>query len=307
MAPNSMVPTVATATEPILGRQRFLARAVKRGSFVTGLVIVSVILAIAILAPIVAWHDPILQDITARRLPPIWHAWLWDDTTASWSHFLGTDRVGRDYWARLAYGARISLLIGLLATFTSAVIGITLGVCAGYFGGRVDLFVNLVVTSRLSLPVVLVALAAVAKFGSGIHVVTLVLGLLLWDRFAVVARAATQRIRSLEFIESAEAVGCSPLRIVVSEVLPNILGVLIVVATIEVGNAILYEAALSFLGLGLQPPTPSWGLMLSEAKEDMFFSPWMITIPGVALFALVLGVNMLGDGFRDAFADSGER
>lgn len=285
--------------EQIAQRPSFFVRARNHYSFVFGTAIIALIAAIAIIAPLVTIHDPYFMDITARRLPPIWHLWFQGDEKATWSNFLGTDQLGRDYWSRVVYGARISLTIGFIATTLSALIGVTIGISAGYFGGKVDTFVSLLITSRLSLPVVLVAMAVVARFGGGMIVISLVLGLLLWDRFAVVARATTRRIRQLEYIESALAVGCSPLRIIVSEILPNLFGVLIVVATIEMGNAILYEAALSFLGLGLQPPTPSWGLMLSEAKGDMFFSPWMITIPGLALFLLVLGVNLLGDGLRD--------
>jgi peptide/nickel transport system permease protein len=196
-------------------------------------------------------------------------------------------------------------LTGFLAALMSGLIGTTMGVAAGYFGGRVDLVVSFLVATRLSLPVVLVALAVVALKGSSLTVIILVLGLLLWDRFAFVMRAATLQVRSQEFVTAAQAIGCSTLRIVASEILPNVLSALIVIATVEMANAILFEAALSFLGLGVQPPLPSWGLMLAEAKEDIFFSPWMITIPGVALFLLVLSINLLGDGIRDVTAPKG--
>ena len=184
----------------------------------------------------------------------------------------------------------------------SGVIGTTLGVLAGYFGGRVDMVVNFIVTTRLSMPVVLVALAVVSIIGSSLTVVIWVLGLLIWDRFAVVMRSATQQVRAREFITAAQAVGCSTPRILFTEVAPNVVNHLIVVATLEMAHAILLEAALSFLGLGVQPPTPSWGLMISEAKGLMFFDPWLITIPGIALFLLVLAINMLGDGLRDVTA-----
>ena len=185
----------------------------------------------------------------------------------------------------------------------SGVIGTTLGVLAGYFGGRVDMVVNFIVTTRLSMPVVLVALAVVSLIGSSLTVVIWVLGLLIWDRFAVVMRSATQQVRVARVHHrGAGASAARPPRILLTEIAPNVLNHLIVVATLEMAHAILLEAALSFLGLGVQPPTPSWGLMISEAKGLMFFDPWLITIPGVALFLLVLAINMLGDGLRDVTA-----
>jgi peptide/nickel transport system permease protein len=166
----------------------------------------------------------------------------------------------------------------------------------------VDLFINYVITTRLSLPVILVALAVVALVGSSLWIVILVLGLLKWDRFAVVMRSATMQTRNLDYVTVAKAIGCSTPRIVLSEIMPNILGNLVVVATLEMASAILLEASLSFLGLGVQPPLPSWGLMIAEAKQYMFFSAWLINIPGLALLVLVLAINLLGDGVRDIAA-----
>jgi peptide/nickel transport system permease protein len=193
-------------------------------------------------------------------------------------------------------------LIGAIAAATSGVIGTTLGVLAGYFGGRVDLVVSFIITTRLALPVILVALAVAAFIGSSTQIVIVVLGLLLWDRFAVVTRSATMQVRALDYIAAARAIGASTARIIAAEILPNITNALVVVATLEMAQAILLEATLSFLGLGVPPPAPSWGLMVAEGKEYMFFSPWVITIPGVALFTLVLAINLLGDGLRDLTA-----
>jgi peptide/nickel transport system permease protein len=162
--------------------------------------------------------------------------------------------------------------------------------------------INAIITTRLALPIMLVALAVVALIGGSLEIVILVLGLMIWNRFALVMRASTQQLRSMDYVSAAKAAGCSTLRILLTEVLPNILNNLIVVATLEVTRAILIEAALSFLGMGVQPPLPSWGLMVSEAKEFMLFSPWMITIPGMAIFILVLSINLLGDGIRDVTA-----
>jgi peptide/nickel transport system permease protein len=189
----------------------------------------------------------------------------------------------------------------------SGLIGTTLGLLAGYFGGRVDSVVTFIVTVRLAMPLVLVALAVVATIGGSLTVVVLVLGLLRWDRFAVVTRAATQQVRALEFIAAAECTGASSLRIILGEVLPNITPQLVVVATVEAAQSILFEAALSFLGLGVQPPLPSWGLMIAEAKLYMFFSFWLIAIPGTALALLVLAINMVGDGVRDVTAPEAAR
>ena len=187
----------------------------------------------------------------------------------------------------------------------SGFIGAGLGLMAGYFGGRIDLAITFIITTRLALPVVLVALAVVAMISGSLLVVILVLGFLKWDRFAVVMRSATQQVRSLDYVAAAEAAGASTTRIILGEVLPNVLPHLIVVATVEAASAILLEAALSFLGLGVQPPLPSWGLMISEAKSYMFFSFWLIAIPGTALALLVLAINLVGDGLRDVLSPDG--
>ena len=266
-----------------------------QGMIIGSVIVVSVIL-VALLAPLLSPHDPYQQDLMKRLIPPVW------DSRGSWEHILGTDHLGRDYLSRLIYGARISLLIGIGAALISGIIGTIMGVMAGYFGGRVDMVVTFLVTVRLSMPVVLVALAVVAIVGGSLQVVITVLGLLLWDRFAVVMRSSTLQIRSMDYVSAAQAVGCSTSRILATEVMPNVVNNLIVIATIEIAHAIILEAALSFLGLGVQPPLPSWGLMVSEGKDMMLFEPWLITIPGVALFLLVLAINLMGDGVRDITA-----
>jgi len=256
------------------------------------------IVMVALLAPWLAPHDPLDQDLTRKLIPPIWH----DSAKATWVYPLGTDGFGRDYLSRLIYGARISLLIGVAAMCISGIIGTTIGVAAGYFGGRVDMLVNFIITSRLSLPVVLVALAVVSLVGNSLWIVICVLGLLIWDRFAVVMRSSTQQVRNLDYVAAAQALGCSKARIIMAEIMPNVANNLIVVATLEMAHSILLEAALSFLGLGVQPPQPSWGLMVAEGKGYMFFDPWLVGIPGAALFALVLAINLMGDGVRDVTA-----
>ena len=266
-----------------------------------GATVLIVIVLMAVFAPWIAPHDPLDQVLDRKLIPPIWS----DGSKATWTYPLGTDHFGRDYLSRLIWGARISLVIGLSAMLISGIIGTVLGVLAGYFGGRVDMVANFLITTRLSMPVVLVAIAVVSLVGSSLTVVIWVLGLLIWDRFAVVMRSATMQVRNLDFVSAAQALGCSTARIVSTEILPNIANHLIVVATVEMAHAILLEAALSFLGLGVQPPEPSWGLMISEAKGLMFFDGWLIAIPGTALFALVLSINLLGDGVRDITAPDG--
>jgi peptide/nickel transport system permease protein len=261
-----------------------------------GLILFAFIVLAALLAPLLAPHDPYAQDLTNRLVPPLWHE------RGRWLHPLGTDNLGRDYLSRMLYGARISLLIGLAVMVVSGFIGSVMGLLAGYFGGRIDMAIMFVITARLALPVVLVALAVVAMVGGSLFVVIAVLGLLKWDRFAVVMRAATQQVRALEYIDAAKSIGSTTPRIILRDVLPNVTPHLIVVATVEAASAILLEAALSFLGLGVQPPLPSWGLMIAEAKSYMFFSFWLIAIPGTALALLVLAINLIGDGLRDVLA-----
>ncbi len=261
----------------------------------TGLGIVGLLALIALFAPLLAPHDPYAQSLMTRMEPPVFMG-------GDWNHPLGTDHLGRDYLSRLIYGARVSLMIGAIAALISGIIGTTMGVAAGYFGGKVDAVVTFLINVRLAMPVVLVALAVVAILGGSLTVVICVLGLLLWDRFAVVMRASTLQISRRDYIAAARSIGASTPRILLTEIMPNIFNNLIVVVTLEMAHAILLEAALSFLGLGVQPPTPSWGLMVSEGKNMMLFEPWLVLIPGAVLFVLVLAINLMGDGLRDVTA-----
>ncbi|WEY42642.1 ABC transporter permease [Paraburkholderia sp. SUR17] len=279
--------------------RRVFGRALDHRSLVVGAVLLALIVIAATLAPVLAPHDPYAQDLASRLLPPVWNP------RGSWLHVLGTDKLGRDYLSRLLYGARVSLVIGVCAASLSALIGTTLGVLAGYFGGRVDAVISYLITTRLAMPVVLVALAMSSLIGGSLKTVILLLGLLLWDRFAVVSRSVAQQLRDAEFIAAARAVGASTPYILLRELLPNIAGALIVVATLEMAHAILLEATLSFLGLGVPPPMPSWGLMISEGKTYMFFQPWVILIPGAALALTVLAINLVGDGMRDLTTPDG--
>ena len=290
LAPPPAAPATASP------RGNLWRRARRDKALLVGGGLLLLIAAAALLAPWIAPHDPYFQDLAYRTAPPVWY------DKGTWLHPLGTDQLGRDYLSRLIYGARISLLIGVSVALISGVIGTVLGMSAGYFGGRIDMAVSFLVTTRLSMPVILVALATVAIVGGSLWVVILVLGLLKWDRYAVVMRSATQQVRSLEYVAAAQAAGASTWRIIRGEVLPNVLPHLIVIATLEAASAILLEAALSFLGLGVQPPLPSWGLMISEAKAYMFFSFWLIAIPGCALALLIFAINLAGDGLHQLLA-----
>ena len=293
--PFNRLPTASEILEPspaALMRRR----AFSHYGFIFGGGFLLFIVVIALAAPLIAPHDPYDQNLAQRLIPPVWQE------KGSWEYPLGTDGYGRGYLSRTIYGAQVSLLIGLTVMLISGVIGTAMGVVAGYFGGRVDMIITFIITTRLAMPAILVALAVVALIGSSMTVVIWVLGLLIWDRFAVVMRSTTQQIRNLDYIAAAEAAGCSTLRILLAEILPNVFNALIVVATLEIAHAVLLEAALSFLGLGVQPPTPSWGLMISEGKGHMFFKPWLIAIPGISLFVMILCINLMGDGIRDVTA-----
>ena len=265
---------------------------IRNAGFVIGVAICAVVVFAALFGNALIPHDPFAQDLNNRLAPPFWM----DGTQAG--HLLGTDQLGRDYLARLVYGARISLLIGLTTMVVSGLIGTTLGTLGGYFGGIVDDVVLFLITCRLSIPVVLVALAVVGLLGSSLTLVICTLGFLLWDRFAVVARSTTMQVRNLDYVAAARCAGASTPWLLFREILPNIASHLAVVATLEIALAILLEATLSFLGLGVPAPLPSWGLMIFEGKDYMFFSPWVIMIPGLTLFVFVLGVNFVGDGLR---------
>lgn len=257
------------------------------------------IFVITFVGPLLVETDPYGQDLLKRLKPPFWME------GSDPAHLLGTDHLGRDYMSRLIHGARYSLLIGFLVAAISGLIGVTLGVMAGYFRGTTDTVIMFFVTARLATPIILVALAVVAVVGSSLQTVIIVLGLLLWDRYALVTRAATLQLREQEFVIAARAAGFSQPRVLLFTVLPNIANPIIVVATLEMAQAILLEAALSFLGLGVEAPLPSWGLMVAEGKEYILFDPWVIAIPGIALLLLVLSINLLGDGLRDVTAPEG--
>lgn len=293
--------TVPDAEEvaPFTPRQLMLRRALAHKGFLLGAALIATLGLIAIFAPLIAPHDPFVQSLSTRMLPPIW------SEGGMWDHLLGTDQNGRDYLSRLIYGARVSISIGLGAATIGLLIGVSLGVFAGYFGGWVDHAVSFLLTAQLALPGLLLAMALVFIIGPSIWVVIGIIGVLHWTYYLVVTRAATQRIRNLDFVAAATASGATPRQVIWHEIMPNLIPQIIVIFTFELGIAILAEASLSFLGVGIQPPTPSWGLMIAEGKQAMFYRPWLVVLPGTCLFMLVIGANLLGDGLRDITSPEG--
>ena len=279
--------------EKLTPKDIMIRKAIYHSGFKFGLLLLSTITFIGVFVPFFVDMSPYDQDISKRLLPPVW------SEGGSWKYIFGTDGNGRDYLARIIYGTRVSLTIGIGAATVGMLIGVTLGVIAGYFGGIVDQVVSYILTCQLALPGILFLLTIISIVGSSLTVVILVIGVLHWTLFLVVTRAATQRIRNLDYITAANAIGARKTDIIFTDILPNVLNQIIVIFTLEVGVAILAEATISFLGLGIQPPTPSWGVLIAEGKEAIFFQPWLIILPGIALFLLVISINMLGDGLRD--------
>ena len=258
-----------------------------------GFLLTCIVALTAIFAPFIAPHDPYAQDITKRLMPPVW------DEGGSIVHLLGTDQVGRDTLSRIIYGARISLMVGLFAVIIAASIGIVMGLLAGYFMGPIDAVISYLVDSMLSIPYVLLAMVMVATFGASFKNVFIVLGVTSWPVYARLIRTEVLRIREIDYVTSAKAIGMSHPKILCSEIFPNLFNSIIVVCTIQTATMIIAESFLSFLGLGVQPPIPSWGGMLAEGRAHLLSMWWLATFPGIAIFASALGINLFGDGLRD--------
>jgi peptide/nickel transport system permease protein len=261
---------------------------------VAGATVLLILIFIAVFAPLLTPYTPEEGRITERLQEPVWQG-------GSWSHPLGTDGIGRDYATRLMYGARVALSVGLLATLVAGFIGVLLGVLAGYFGGIVDSIVSTLVNIMMTFPFILLALAVIAVLGPSFTNVVIVLGVGSWPIYTRVLKFEVERIKSLEYIEAGRVVGLGHWRLVVRHILPNVVNAIIVIGTVQVARLIISEAFLSFLGLGVQPPTPSWGYMLQESQAFMFSwnDVWLPTLPGLAIFITTLSINFVGDGLRD--------
>jgi len=265
-----------------------------RGGLI-GLLIVLLNIVVAILAPLLAPHDPLDQDITRRLQPPAWLA------GGSVEYLLGTDQLGRDVLTRIIYGSRISLLIGLLSVAVSLPIGVGLGLLGGYFRGRLDDAVMRLADVQLAFPFILLAITIAGVLGPSPRNVILILAVGGWVAYARVTRGQVLGLREKEFVEAARALGMRHGRILVAHILPNILTPIIVLATFAVAQMILLESSLSFLGLGVQPPTPSWGGMLNDGRAYITIAWWLTTFPGATIMLTVLGINFMGDWLRDLF------
>ena len=264
-----------------------------RGALI-GLIVFALLVFAAIFAPLIAPHAPNVQNRQAILLPPSWAE------GGTWTYFLGTDAVGRDILSRLLFGAQFSLFIGLVVVTIALTSGIVIGLIAGFFRGWIDTVIMRVMDIILAFPSLLLALVLVAVLGPGLMNAMIAIALVLQPHFVRLTRAAVMAERAKEYVVSARVAGAGPVRLMSRTILPNCLAPLIVQATLSFSNAILDAAALGFLGMGAQPPTPEWGTMLAEAREFILRAWWVVTFPGLAILITVLAINLIGDGLRDA-------
>jgi peptide/nickel transport system permease protein len=285
-------PLRASSTSTVGGRLlRSLAR---RGTAQFGLAVVLVVILVAIFAPLIAPHDPLAQDVTRRLVPPLITG------RGDLAYPLGTDHVGRDILSRLIFGARISLTVGLCSVIVQGGIGVVLGLIAGYFRGRTEAVIMRLADIQLAVPFLVLAIAVMAVLGPSLLNVILVLGITGWMIYGRVVRGEVLSVREKEFIEAAKACGAGHTRIIANHILPNVSASIIVISTLEVARLIISEASLSFLGLGVQPPTPTWGGMVADGRDYVSTAWWLSVWPGLAILLTVMGVNLLGDWLRDA-------
>ncbi|NLA58446.1 MAG: ABC transporter permease [Firmicutes bacterium] len=261
---------------------------------VIGGVVVLVFVLLAVFAPWVTPHDPVAPNFRAIRKPPVWMK------DGSWTYPLGTDHLGRDIWTRIVYGARVSLFIGFVVVGFATGVGVILGLVSGYYGGRVDAVIQRVIDTLLAFPYLILATALVGVLGPGLRNIVLALLYKEWIYPCRVVRGEVLVAKEQEYVEAARTVGAGNRHIMFREILPNVLASTIVVATLRVGSVILMEASLSFLGLGVEPPTPAWGSMVAEGRRFINTEWWISTLPGLAILLTVLGINLMGEGLRDA-------
>jgi peptide/nickel transport system permease protein len=270
-----------------------LRRLVRRRTALFGMLVFLGVLLAAVLAPLVSPFDPLEQDIGQRLRSP-----GWQDAQGR-VHPLGTDHLGRDILARIVYGSRIALVVGLAAVLISGVLGMLIGLVAGYFGGRVDDFLMRLADIQLAFPFILLAIAVIGVLGPSLRNIIIVIGVSSWVVYARVVRGEVLSIREREYVHAAIALGSRNGRVLWSHVLPNTFTPWLVVATLDMARVIVIESALSFLGLGVQPPTPTWGGMLADGRVYLSTAWWLATFPGLAILVTVLGINLFGDGLRD--------
>jgi len=270
-----------------------LRRLARRRTALFGMLVVLAVMLAAVAAPLVAPFDPLEQDIGQRLREPGWQ----DEQGRV--HPLGTDHLGRDILSRVVFGSRIALLVGLAAVVISGVLGMLIGLVAGYFGGRLDDFLMRLADIQLAFPFILLAIAVIGVLGPSLRNIIIVIGVSSWVVYARVVRGEVLSIREREYVHAAVALGSRPWRVLMTHVLPNTFTPWLVVATLDMARVIVIESALSFLGLGVQPPTPTWGGMLADGRVYLSTAWWLATFPGLAILVTVLGINLLGDGLRD--------
>ena len=270
-----------------------LRRLARRRIALFGLVVVAVVVLAALLAPLLTPFDPLAQDIAQRLKPPGWSA------PDGRTHWLGTDQLGRDILGRIFFGARIALVVGLAAVAIAGTLGLVIGLVSGYFGGRVDDVFMRLADIQLAFPFILLALAVIGVLGPSLRNIIVVVGVSGWVVYARIVRAEVLSLREREFVQAARAVGSRPARVIIRHVVPNAFTPWLVIATLDMARVIVVESALSFLGLGIPPPTPTWGGMLADGRVYMSTAWWLATFPGLAILVTVLGINLLGDGLRD--------
>jgi peptide/nickel transport system permease protein len=285
------VSAVVAAAPPAVREPR--PRMLRR--YATGLlgpVLMAAMVLVAVFAPVIAPYNPIEQEIMNRLAPPVWQS-------HNWSWVLGTDGQGRDILSRIVYGARISLFIGVTVVVISATVGVTLGLIAGYYGRGVDTVLMRLTDVQLAMPTTVLYLAVIAVLGPGLNNLILALGFTGWVEYARLAYGQVLATKQRQFIEAAGALGASDRRVITRHVLPNIISTIVIMSSLQLGRKILEAAGLSFLGLGVQPPTPDWGVMVAEGLDMLERAWWVSTLPGVAILTLVLGTNIFGDWLRD--------
>ncbi len=292
---SAFVAREAKTPAPILGIRARVARVWDLRHHLPaffGLLVLASVAVVAIAAPLIAPHDPFVQALDRRLAAPLWAG-------GSFEHPLGTDQLGRDVLSRLVFGARVSLVIGITAVLIAGAVGVAVGVVAGFYGGFIDEALMRLADLRLALPFILLVIVIITVFGPSLTNIVIVLGLTGWVSYARVVRAEVLSVREREFVTAARAVGANDFRLMFRHILPNTIASAVVIASLELANMILTESSLSFLGLGVQPPTPSWGNMLGESRNYIVSNFWLATLPGIAIAVTAISINLVGDWLRD--------